>query len=65
VVYAGHMDWPVFFLRRFLGKIGVMEGKQVLYFVFPQGKSFSFSLEDGLLIVTDGQSQVTMRRLGT
>jgi hypothetical protein len=50
--------------QRFWGKIGVVQGKQVLYFGFPQGKTFSFSLEDELLIGTDGQAQVSMRRMG-
>ena len=50
--------------QRFWGKTEKVKGKQVLYFGFPQGKTYSFSLEDDRLIGTDGQAQVTMRRLG-
>lgn len=49
--------------QRFWGKIAKVEGKQVLYFGFPQGKTFSFSLEDDHLIGTDGQARVTMQRM--
>lgn len=49
--------------QRFWGKIAKVEGEQVLYFGFPQGKTFSFSLEDDSLIGTDGQAQVAMQRL--
>jgi hypothetical protein len=51
--------------QRFWGKIEKVQGKLVLYFGFPQGKTYSFSLDDDRLIGTDGQAQVTMRRLGT
>lgn len=51
--------------QRFWGKIGVMEGKQVLYFGFPQGKTYSFTLEGERLTGTDGTGQVSMRRLGS
>ena len=51
--------------QRFWGKIAVVQGKQVLYFGFPQGKTYAFSLEgDRLIGGADGQAQVTMRRLG-
>lgn len=50
--------------QRFWGKIEKIQGKQVLYFGFPQGKTYSFSLENDRLIGTDGQAQVTMSRLG-
>jgi hypothetical protein len=50
--------------QRFWGKIEKVQGKQVLYFGFPQGKTFSFSLENDSLIGTDGQGQVIMHRLG-
>ena len=51
--------------QRFWGKIEKVQGKQVLYFGFPQGKTYSFNLEDDRLIGTDGQARVTMRRLGS
>ena len=51
--------------QRFWGKIEKVQGKQVLYFGFPQGKTYSFNLEDDRLIGTDGQARVTMQRLGT
>jgi hypothetical protein len=51
--------------QRFWGKIEKVQGKQVLYFGFPQGKTYSFSLENDHLIGTDGQAQVTMSRLGS
>jgi hypothetical protein len=50
--------------QRFWGKIEKVQGKQVLYFGLPQGKTYSFSLDNDRLIGTDGQAQVTMRRLG-
>jgi hypothetical protein len=50
--------------QRFWGKIAKVQGKQVLYFGFPEGKTYSYSLEDDRLIGTDGQAQVTMRRMG-
>jgi hypothetical protein len=50
--------------QRFWGKIGVVQGKQVLYFAYPNGKNYAFTLEVDHLIGTDGTAQVTMRRLG-
>ena len=56
--------------QRFWGKIAKVEGRQVLYFGFPQNdtfpnaKNFSFVLEGERLIGTDGQARVTMERLG-
>lgn len=50
--------------QRFLAKIEKVQDKQVLYFGFPQGKNFAFSLENDSLIGTDGQARVIMRRLG-
>jgi hypothetical protein len=50
--------------QRFWSKIEKIQDKQVLYFGFPQDKTYSFSLDGDRLIGTDGQAQVIMRRLG-
>jgi hypothetical protein len=51
--------------QRFWGKIEKVQGKQVLYFGFPQGKTYSFAFEGNHLVGTDGTAQVSMSRLGT
>jgi hypothetical protein len=51
--------------QRFWGKIEKIQGKPVLYFGFPQGKTYSFSVEGDRLIGTDGIAQVIMHRLGS
>jgi len=50
--------------QRFHAKITRLEGKQVLYFGFPEGKTYSFALEGDHLIGTDGAGRVEMQRLG-
>jgi len=50
--------------QRFWGKIGVDQGKQVLYFAYPNGKNYAFTLEGNRLIGGDGTDVVVMRRLG-
>lgn len=50
--------------QRFWGKIGMVQGKQVLYFAYPNGKNYAFTLEGDRLIGGDGIDLVVMRRLG-
>jgi hypothetical protein len=50
--------------QRFWGKIGLVQGKQVLYFAFPNGKNYAFTLEGERLTGGDGVDQVVMSRLG-
>jgi hypothetical protein len=50
--------------QRFWGKIGMVQGKQVLYFAYPNGKNYAFTLEGDRLIGGDGVDQVVMSRLG-
>ena len=51
--------------QRFWARIVTVQGKQVLFFGFPQGKNYSFTLEGDRLVGTDGSGQVTMQRLGS
>ena len=51
--------------QRFWARIVTVQGKQVLFFGFPNGKNYSFTLEGDRLVGTDGSGQVTMHRLGS
>jgi hypothetical protein len=50
--------------QRFWAKIGLVQGRQVLYFAYPHGKNYAFTLEGDRLVGGDGTTVLVLRRLG-